>query len=86
MATKAAKKTVPPGMQIGQVLAMLMAAQAQGAKYVQMCARMGTGDGAQTGIDWISPAPIDSVVYIGALQPMEAWPVMDNRALESLDW
>lgn len=73
------------GMPIKQVIAMLMACEAQGAQYAQLATRM-AGDGISTGVDWISPAPVDGVAYIGAMVPFDKWANMDNRALQSLDW
>jgi hypothetical protein len=70
------------GMALNQLLAMLLAAQAQGAKWV-LLGRQDGGNGECAAVDWVSMQPVAGTVYIGA---MPHWEDMDNQALESLDW
>lgn len=72
------------GMPIMQVIAMLMAAQAQGATMVRIAMQhKNDSHGVATGVDWISQEPIDGVVYVGC---MPEWDDMNNAALNSMDW
>lgn len=80
--------TPPPdgSMPLNQLIAMLMAAQAQGATHVRLAQRGSDAYGSyatEAGIDWVSMKPVNKVVYVGS---MAEWSNMDNTALESLDW
>jgi len=74
------------GIGIAQLLTMLQAAHLQGATHVQIASRMPGCTGASSDIDWVSMAPVNGVVYVGALAEVPNWTPMSNAALESLDW
>lgn len=71
------------GMPLTQLIAMLMAAQAQGATVARIARREADGNGRMAGVDWVSPEPVEGCVYLGC---METWDDMGHTALESLDW
>lgn len=89
MTTEANKKTssfVPPpveGMSLDQLITMLMAARAQGARKVSLARRV-DGYGVAAPVDWVSLGPVDGVVYVGILANADS--DMSNEALSSLDW
>lgn len=74
------------GMNIDQLISMLMAGKQQGATHAYISRALGDGGGECSGIDWVSMAPVDGVLYIGALDPANRWEDMSNEAMESLDW
>lgn len=74
------------GMDLNQLLAMLQAAQSQGATRVQITCRDAKGGGIASDVDWVSMAPVAGVVYVGAILPLGKWSHASNEALESLDW
>lgn len=87
MSVKEAKQQeVDVGMPIGQAITMLLALQSQGATEIRLATRTEGRHGVCTGVDWVSPKPIDGVGYIGAMAQMDEWTDMDNRALKGLDW
>ena len=71
------------GMSLNQLIAMLMAAKSQGATVVAIGVPHEHGLHECTGVDWVSPEPVDGVVYIA---PMPTKHVLSNEAAESLDW
>lgn len=75
----------PVGMSINQLIAMLMAAQAQGATHAMVAVPNPPGQQGPLSapVDWVSMAPVEHVAYIGLLDQFED---MSNSALESLDW
>lgn len=74
--------TVHAGMNINQLLTMLMAQQAQGATEVRIIMMDAEGNGKQTGVDWVAPKPIDGVAY---LCPMQDWEEASNEGMQALD-
>lgn len=74
------------GMALDQLITMLLAAQAQGATHVRLACETSRGDGIQSDIDWVSMAPVNNFVYIGAILPFDKWDYASNEALLSLDW
>ena len=71
------------GMNIRQAITMLMACEAQGATHVAIAFNNADRLPVCTGIDWVSPTPLDGVAYIGAMPGQE---VLSNEAAEQLDW
>lgn len=76
----------PHRLSLAQVITMLMAAQAQGATTIQVAIRTADRQAVGNGVDWISMAPVDGCVYIGAQGQPAAWDTITNAALDSLDW
>lgn len=80
MSLSAEAKTV---MSLDQLIAMLMAARAQGATTAALV-RMGPHHLPECApIDWVSPTPVDGVVYIKPMEDM--YDVLGNEAAESVD-
>lgn len=76
-------------MDLNQLLAMLQAAQAQGATHVQIACKTPGRSGIASDVDWVSMEPVEEsrkTVYIGAILPLGEWKLASNEALESLDW
>ena len=74
---------MPLGMDLNQLINMLVAAREQGAKFASIAiARPETGAHESAGVDWVSTAPVDGVVYI---LPMPQREVLSNAAAESVD-
>lgn len=78
-------KTVE-GMGIKQLIAMLLALEAQGATHVQLACRTSDAEAVVSDAEWVSMAPVDGCGYIAALLPQSEWQHASNAALESLDW
>lgn len=80
-------KKRPPGMKLNQLIAMLMAAQAQGAEYVMVGVQSSPDQKECSGVDWVGMSPVaephGKTVYIGT---MDDWDYMSNEALQSIDW
>lgn len=74
------------GMRIDQLITMLQAGQAQGATHVAVGMREPGVGAVQSDIEWVSMAPVDDTIYLGAAHEQGAWQVMSNAAQESLDW
>lgn len=71
------------GMSIRQAITMLMACEAQGATMVALAFNTPERLPVCTGVDWVSPKPIDGVAYIGAMPGRET---LSNEAADQLDW
>lgn len=71
-------------MSLNQVIAMLMAAQSQGAKHVMIIDKPAAGYPEQTGVEWVGMAPVGDTVYMVTEQGGWSQDV-SNAALESLD-
>lgn len=72
----------PAGMRIQQVIAMLMAAEAQGAQFVQIAVQKSPDHRESSGVDWVGMRPVEKTVYIAT---MDDWDYMSNEALDTLD-
>jgi hypothetical protein len=72
-----------PGMTIRQCITMLMACEAQGATHVAVAVHGTMNLPEQTGIDWVSPHPVDGMAYISTMPERQ---VLSHEAAEQLDW
>lgn len=70
------------GMNLNQLINMLSAARDQGATKASVILRNENGIHDCAEIDWVSPEPIQDVVYILPLAQRE---VLGNEAAESVD-
>jgi hypothetical protein len=76
----------PYCLEIGQVIAMLTAGQAQGATSVKIAVHTPDHYGIASGVEWVSMAPVDGCIYIGAVGLPDSWDTAGAAAAESLDW
>lgn len=70
------------GMNITQLITMLMAAEAQGAKYAMLARVDDEGHGHETGIEWVAPHPVGGYVYLATFQK---WETLSNEGRNSVE-
>lgn len=70
------------GMNVRQLLSMLMALESQGATEVQFLRMDNEGNGVQAGADWVAPQPVNGIAYVSL---MPEWDTASNEAMNAVE-